>query len=80
MATMRAARLNITDRTLEVTDVPRPVPGRGQVLVRVRAAGVCLSDVHLIDGRLTPSFPVESVTASGAVTLGHEVAGAIHAK
>lgn len=72
MATMRAARLNITERTLKVTDVPKPVPGRGQVLVRVRAAGVCLSDVHLIEGGLTPLHLRED-----AVTLGHEVAGEV---
>lgn len=72
MATMRAARLNITDRTLTVTDVPRPAPGPGQVLVRVRAAGVCLSDVHLIEGSLTPLHLKGDI-----VTLGHEVAGVV---
>ncbi|MFE1167905.1 zinc-binding dehydrogenase [Nocardiopsis sp. NPDC058789] len=72
MATMRAARLNITDRTLTVTDVPRPAPGPGQVLVRVRAAGVCLSDAHLVDGSLTPLH-----LRGDTVTLGHEVAGVV---
>ncbi|GAB3744952.1 zinc-binding dehydrogenase [Nocardiopsis nanhaiensis] len=72
MATMRAARLNVSDRSLEVTDVPKPTPGRGQVLVRVRAAGVCLSDVHLIEGTLTPLH-----LKGDAVILGHEVSGVV---
>lgn len=55
-----------------------PVPGPGEVLVEVRAAGVCLSDVHLIDGSLSPGFPVDAVANSRAVTLGHEVAGVVH--
>ncbi len=77
--TMLAGRLHLDTRTFAVEEVPVPVPGPGEVLIEVRAAGVCLSDVHLIDGSLTPAFPVEAVTRSGAVTLGHEVAGVIHA-
>ncbi|GAB2727081.1 zinc-binding dehydrogenase [Kitasatospora kifunensis] len=69
---MRAARLHIPSRTLTVEDVPRPVPGPQQVLVRVEAAGVCLSDVHLIDGSLTPNYLQQE-----SVTLGHEVAGTV---
>ncbi|MGC9538275.1 zinc-binding dehydrogenase [Streptomyces sp. UG1] len=77
--TMLAGRLHLDTHTFAVEEVPVPVPGPGEVLIEVRAAGVCLSDVHLIDGSLTPAFPVEAVTGSGAVTLGHEVAGVIHA-
>jgi D-arabinose 1-dehydrogenase-like Zn-dependent alcohol dehydrogenase len=72
MAVMRAVRLHIPTRTLSVEEVERPVPGPEHVLIKVEAAGVCLSDVHLIDGTLTPLFlPGESVT------LGHEVAGSV---
>lgn len=45
----------------------------------MRAAGVCLSDVHLIDGSISPAFPVDAVAKTRTVTLGHEVAGVIHA-
>jgi len=72
---MLAARLHLgPQRRLELDDVPTPEPGPDHVLVKVEAAGVCLSDVHLIDGTLTP------VMLSGdVVTLGHEVAGTVHA-
>ena len=69
-ATMRAARFDRTSRQLTVQDVPVPQPGPGEVLVRVGAAGICLSDVHMIDGIL-PDFPLEQVTP------GHEAAGTI---
>ncbi|MFF5701317.1 zinc-binding dehydrogenase [Streptomyces sp. NPDC012794] len=79
MNTMLAGRLRLDTRTFAVEEVPIPVPGPGEVLVEVRAAGVCLSDVHLIDGSLSPFFPTDAVTEAGAVTLGHEVAGVVHA-
>ncbi|MET8145386.1 zinc-binding dehydrogenase [Sphaerisporangium sp. NPDC005288] len=71
---MLAARLHIPSREVRVEKVPVPEPGFGQVRVRVRAAGVCLSDVHLADGTLTPKLLVGDV-----VTLGHEVSGVIDA-
>ncbi|MEY9846340.1 threonine dehydrogenase-like Zn-dependent dehydrogenase [Streptacidiphilus sp. BW17] len=74
MDLMRAARLHLPTRTLTIEEIPRPIPGCGQVLVKVEAAGVCLSDVHLIDGTLTPTH-----LSDGIVTLGHEVAGTIAA-
>ncbi|MEV7797011.1 zinc-binding dehydrogenase [Streptomyces sp. NPDC087512] len=72
MAQMLAARLHVPSRTLRLEEVPRPQPGPGEVLVKVEAAGVCLSDVHLIDGTLTPLF-----LAGDTVTLGHEVSGTV---
>ncbi|GAA2841972.1 zinc-binding dehydrogenase [Kitasatospora paracochleata] len=72
MAVMRAVRLHFPTHTLTVDEVARPEPGRDQVLVRVAAAGVCLSDVHLIDGTLTPLN-----RASDTVILGHEVSGTV---
>jgi threonine dehydrogenase-like Zn-dependent dehydrogenase len=70
---MLAGRLHLDDLAFAVEEVPVPVPGPGEVLVEVKAAGVCLSDVHLIDGTLRPAF-----NPSDVVTLGHEVAGVVH--
>ena len=49
MAEMLAGRLHMTERALRMESVPVPEPQRGEVRIRVAAAGVCLSDVHLID-------------------------------
>ncbi|MFB7599083.1 zinc-binding dehydrogenase [Streptomyces sp. NPDC056160] len=72
MDRMLAARLHVPSRTLRVEEVPRPRPGPDEVLVKVEAAGVCLSDVHLIDGTLSPVLLREDT-----VTLGHEVSGTV---
>lgn len=70
-STMRAAVLTGL-RRIELAEVPTPMPGRGQVLVRLRAVGICGSDVHhYVDGRIgnaVDEFPV---------VLGHEPAGEI---
>ncbi|WP_436988996.1 zinc-binding dehydrogenase [Streptomyces sp. enrichment culture] len=72
MVTVLAGRLNVKTRSFFVEEVPTPRPGPGEVLVKVEAAGVCLSDVHLIDGTLTPLY-----LRGDTVTLGHEVAGVV---
>jgi threonine dehydrogenase-like Zn-dependent dehydrogenase len=71
---MLAGRLNVRTHDFAVTEVPVPTAGPGEVLVRVRAAGICLSDVHLIEGQLSPLF-----LPGDTVTLGHEVAGTVAA-
>ncbi|QXX73837.1 zinc-binding dehydrogenase [Methylovirgula sp. HY1] len=68
-ATMRAARFDRASLQLTVQDVPVPQPGPGEVLVRIEAAGICGSDVHMIKGEF--SSPLEQVTP------GHEAAGVI---
>jgi threonine dehydrogenase-like Zn-dependent dehydrogenase len=68
---MLAARLDPATRRFAVDVVPTPEPAGDEVRIAVRAAGVCLSDLHLIDG----SLPL----TGGAVTLGHEVAGVVEA-
>jgi threonine dehydrogenase-like Zn-dependent dehydrogenase len=71
--TMLAGRLNTESLHFEVEEVPIPEPAGDEVLVAVAAAGVCLSDVHLIDG----SLPVRGNGGDNKVTLGHEVAGTV---
>jgi len=72
--TMLAARLNFGTHALTVKEVPVPTPGPGEVRVKVMAAGVCASDVHLIGGSLRPLY-----LRGNEVTLGHEVAGVVDA-
>ncbi|HEX7405741.1 MAG TPA: zinc-binding dehydrogenase [Candidatus Nanopelagicaceae bacterium] len=69
---MRAARILISSREFRLVDIPVPSPGLGQVRIDVRAAGVCLSDVHLLTGVITPAYLI-----GDEVTLGHEIAGVI---
>ena len=67
---MRAARI-FEDLSLRVDDVAVPEPGPGQALVRVRAAGVCGTDLHILDGMIKPDpYPM---------TIGHEAAGVVDA-
>src|SRR2546423_1640909 len=49
---MRAMLLERQGELLRAADLPAPEPGAGQVLVRVRACGVCRTDLHVVDGDL----------------------------
>ncbi|TMR94064.1 NAD(P)-dependent alcohol dehydrogenase [Nonomuraea basaltis] len=70
---MRALRLPDWGLPPVLTDVDRPTPRDGEVLLRVEAAGLCHSDLHVIDASpggmpFRPPF-----------TLGHEIAGRVAA-
>lgn len=54
---------------IKVVDVPRPEPGQEEVLVRVRAAGVCHTDLHLLESARKDEY--------GPLIPGHEIAGEI---
>jgi propanol-preferring alcohol dehydrogenase len=54
---------------LVAADSPDPVPGRGEVLLKVRVCGVCRTDLHLAEGDLAPKHP--------GIIPGHEVVGEV---
>ncbi len=57
---------------MAAAQLPCPVPGPGEVLLRVQACGVCRTDLHLIDGELPhPKLPV---------IPGHEIVGTVVAQ
>ena len=61
--------LNEPKRPLELRDVPKPKPGRGQLLVRVSTCAVCRTDLHVVDGELpNPKLPL---------ILGHQIVGRV---
>jgi propanol-preferring alcohol dehydrogenase len=67
--TMRAMVLDAAGRALRVAVVARPEPAEGQLLLRVRACGVCRTDLHVRDGELPePKLPL---------VLGHEIVAVV---
>lgn len=66
---MKAVQMIGVGQPLELRDIPVPEIGERDILVRVRAAGICHSDVHYRAGR-SPVRPLP-------MTLGHEVAGVV---
>lgn len=69
---MRAMILSAPGQPLRVADLPVPTPSPEQVLIRVRACGVCRTDLHIVDGELThPKLPL---------VPGHQIVGTVEAK
>jgi propanol-preferring alcohol dehydrogenase len=70
---MKACILNaparIETNPLVLTEVPVPSPDKGEVLIRVRACGVCRTDLHVIEGELPPR--------KSPVIPGHQVVGVV---
>src|SRR5881409_3107210 len=56
---MRAMVLDAPKTPLREAELPDPEPGPGQVLLEVRACGVCRTDLHIVDGELAePKLPL----------------------
>ncbi len=68
---MKAVRLVAIGQPLALQEVPVPAFGHGEVLVRIKAAGICHSDAHYRAG-VSPAGPLP-------LTLGHEIAGVVEA-
>jgi len=61
--------LSVSDKPLEYSDMPVPEPGEGEILIRVRACGVCHTELDEIEGRTPPPrYPV---------IPGHQVVGTV---
>jgi NADPH:quinone reductase len=71
---MRAVTVSEYGATPAVTDVPKPQPGPGQILIKVRAAGVNPMDQKLADGAAKARMP-----ATFPLVLGADVAGVVEA-
>ncbi len=54
---------------IEIQEVPKPTPKEGEVLVKVKAAGVCATDAHIVRGSFKHATP--------PTILGHEIAGIV---
>lgn len=72
MPTMKAAIVKQFGKPLVIEDVPVPQPGPGEVLVKVKACGVCHTDLHAASG----DWPVKPVPP---FIPGHEAAGIVAA-
>jgi D-arabinose 1-dehydrogenase-like Zn-dependent alcohol dehydrogenase len=68
---MKAMVFKAAHETLELEERPRPTPGRGEVLIGVRACGVCHGDLMVQEG----AFPF----ARYPIVPGHEIAGIVEA-
>ena len=61
----------VENNPLHLREVERPTPGAGEILVRVRACGVCHTDLHVVEGELpNPKLPI---------IPGHEIVGVVEA-
>ena len=66
---MKAAVLK-GPRDIRIEERPVPKPGAGEVLVRIRASGICGSDIHGFEGKIPERRPP-------GIVMGHEAAGEV---
>src|SRR5579883_1789558 len=67
-AVLRAAK-PVAERPLAIEEISVPTPRPGQVLLKVRACGVCRTDLHIVEGELPPRLP--------QVIPGHQIVGEV---
>ncbi|MEW1809955.1 alcohol dehydrogenase catalytic domain-containing protein [Pseudarthrobacter phenanthrenivorans] len=70
---MKAWQFTHVNHPIELVELPEPTPRQGEVVVDIRAAGLCHSDVGMLEGEL-PGLPVTM-----PIVLGHEIAGIVAA-
>jgi len=70
MSTMKAAVLEAANTDLRIEEIPIPEPRAGEILVKVAAAGVCHTDLHVMKAEV--AFPMPAV-------MGHEISGTVAA-
>jgi len=70
---MKAAILREFKQPLTIEDIPKPEPGPDEVLIKVEAAGVCHSDLHIAEG----DWPQLAAIVKRPIVLGHEVVGRV---
>src|SRR5207245_621895 len=68
-ACVLASPAAIESNPLRIENLPKPEPGAGQVLIRVRACGVCRTDLHVVEGELE--------RRKSPVVPGHQVVGVV---
>jgi propanol-preferring alcohol dehydrogenase len=69
---MRAMVLDAPTTRLRAAQLPEPVPAAGEILLSVRACGVCRTDLHIVDGELAhPKLPL----VPGHQLVGEVIAG-----
>jgi propanol-preferring alcohol dehydrogenase len=63
------SRLNTPGNWVSIEDLPRPQPQPGEVLLKVKACGVCRTDLHIVEGDLPPIRP--------RIIPGHQIVGEV---
>jgi propanol-preferring alcohol dehydrogenase len=69
LLSVKVARMYTTNSPLRVEEISYPDPGPDEVLVKIKASGICFSDIHALKGEMLPT--------SLPLVLGHEGAGIV---
>lgn len=60
---------SVEEKPLKLLDVPKPVPARNEIRIKIKACGVCHTDLHTVEGELSlPKMPI---------VPGHEIVGIV---